>query len=178
MDKLVLDNNHGIETKVVETTTYREETSGEAKVVYLPWYIKLLLGSRNGFVTRYYTRIGGWETVECNTWEAAYNHIARSRGLPTSKQVGSTYVQEARNAGILPETPRSQAQPNCPERDVLTTYSLLVSNVGWVRSDCPDYAEVKQLFDEYAESKQYEQVTMWSSDEHDPIEEAYTASGL
>jgi hypothetical protein len=54
------------------------------------------------------------------------------------------------------------------------TYSLLVSNVGFVRRNCPDHAEVKQLFDSYAASKEYEQVTMWSSESDDPIEEEYS----
>lgn len=111
----VLDNNHGIERVERDNTSYGVAyTSGEPEVKFLPWYIKVLAASRNGYVTRYYTRIGGWERVECNTWEAAYNHIARSRGLPTSKHVGSSYVQEARNAGVLPETPHGpmgQAQP-------------------------------------------------------------------
>jgi hypothetical protein len=35
------------------------------------------------------------------------------------------------------------------------------------------YEEVKSLFDEYAGSKRYEQVTLWSSEDPDPIEEAY-----
>ena len=57
-------------------------------------------------------------------------------------------------------------------------YSLLVSNVGWVRNDHPDYAEVKKLYDEYAASKKYAQVTMWSSESLDPIEESYVENGL
>ena len=54
-----------------------------------------------------------------------------------------------------------------------TTYSLLVSNVGWVRSDCPNYNAVKKLYDEYVASKEYGQVTLWSSAQDDPIEFYY-----
>lgn len=60
----------------------------------------------------------------------------------------------------------------------MKTYSLLVSNVGWVCNACSDYEEVKSLFDEYARSKRYAQVTLWSSEDHDPIEEAYEEGGL
>ena len=56
----------------------------------------------------------------------------------------------------------------------LATYSLLVSNVGWVRRLEPDYDEVLALFNDYKSSGQYDQVTMWSSEEHDPIEEYYS----
>lgn len=58
------------------------------------------------------------------------------------------------------------------------TWSLLVSNVGWVRLDSPNYQEVKTLFDEYARVRIYKQVTLWSSLDDDPIEEAYTEGGL
>lgn len=146
----VLDNNHGIDTGDM----------GE----YFPWYSRGRGESRLGYETNYYTRVGGWKRVVCKSWKAAYNHIARSRGLPTSGQPGSTYLQEC----AVPSNPGHAEQPDAP-----ITYSLLVSNVGWVRNDCPDYDEVKCLFDEYAGSGQYEQVTMWSSVEHDPIEEAY-----
>lgn len=53
------------------------------------------------------------------------------------------------------------------------TYSLLVSNVGWVRLNDPNYDEVLALFNDYKASTQYDQVTMWSSEEDDPIEEFY-----
>jgi hypothetical protein len=56
-------------------------------------------------------------------------------------------------------------------RITAATYSLLVSNVGWVRNRVTDYNEVKRLFDEYSKTGEYEQVTMWSSAEHDPIED-------
>lgn len=60
------------------------------------------------------------------------------------------------------------------ESEEPTTWSLLVSNVGWVRKDSPDYEEVKGLYDEYAKSGLYAQVTLWSSESDDPIEETYT----
>lgn len=56
-------------------------------------------------------------------------------------------------------------------------YSLLVSNVGWVRGESEDCDEVKTLYNWYKKSKQYEQVTLWSSEEDDPIEEAYLNEG-
>lgn len=81
----VLDNNHGI-----EIINY-----GSSKT-YLPWYRKLVSDSRPGYMPSYYyyTRIGGWQRVEYDTYEAAYNHIARSRRMPTSKDVHSTYHRE------------------------------------------------------------------------------------
>ena len=53
-------------------------------------------------------------------------------------------------------------------------YTLLVSNVGWVVSysqHITDYDTIKALFDEYVASGKYEQVSMWSDQEDDPIEE-------
>ncbi len=56
-------------------------------------------------------------------------------------------------------------------------YSLLVSNVGWILQDWADYEGIKDLYDYYSKSKTYSQVTLWSSDSNDPIEESYTNLG-
>lgn len=50
------------------------------------------------------------------------------------------------------------------------TYSLLVSNVGWVIRDDADKGKVKALYDDYVKRGIYEQVSMWASDDPDPIE--------
>jgi hypothetical protein len=49
------------------------------------------------------------------------------------------------------------------------TYSLLVSNVGWVYQDNPDREEVEKDYNEYVASTCYSQVSMWASDQDDPI---------
>lgn len=100
MDR-VLDNNHGIDSY----------DNSHSEPVYVPWYTRSILGSRNGYETNYYTRVGGWERVECKSWEAAYNHIARSRRMPTSKDVRSTYVQEAQAAGVSVD-PSARTDPS------------------------------------------------------------------
>jgi len=51
------------------------------------------------------------------------------------------------------------------------TYSLLVSNVGWVERNNTNYNEVLALFEAYRDSGQYDQVSLWSSEADDPIEE-------
>lgn len=56
-------------------------------------------------------------------------------------------------------------------------YSLLVSNVGWVMQDEPSLEKAEGLF-EYYNDGTYEQVTMWSSLEPEPIKEDYHDGGL
>jgi hypothetical protein len=99
----VLDGNHGI-----ERINY-----GLSGSVYLPWYYS---EAKRG--TYYYTRVDGWHRVECPTWLEAFDHIARSRRMLTSKHIGSNYRLEAASAGVeLPET----VQPKQAATDELTT---------------------------------------------------------
>lgn len=56
------------------------------------------------------------------------------------------------------------------ERAKSPTYSLLVSNVGYVHRDNPDEEEVRKDYKEYVESTCYSSVSLWSSDRDDPIE--------
>lgn len=68
----VLDDNHGI-----------EKIYHGSREVYIPWYTKIIRNSRYGYVNNYYTRNCGWKRVEYPTWRQAYNHVARSRRMPT-----------------------------------------------------------------------------------------------
>lgn len=115
----VLDGNHGIEYRRSIYKLTEDKTA--SAMVYSPWYYKEDKQSRHGYTNYYYTRVDGWWRVEYDTWLEAFDHIARSRRMLTSKHVGSNYVQEAKQAGVV--LPDSQAQPKGPERDVPTTGS-------------------------------------------------------
>lgn len=62
----VLDRNHGIE----------RINHGLSGSVYLPWYY-----NQETLRQHYYTSEDGLHRAAYPTWLAAYNHIARSRGM-------------------------------------------------------------------------------------------------
>jgi hypothetical protein len=51
----------------------------------------------------------------------------------------------------------------------LITYDVVVDNVGYVLTDEPSYDIAKSIYDDYV-AMGYEQVSLWASDESDPIE--------
>jgi hypothetical protein len=81
----VLDGNHGI-----ERINY-----GLSGSVYLPWYY-----SQATLQQHYYTSEDGLHRIEYPTWLEAFDHIARSRRMLTSKHIGSNYAQEAKQVGV------------------------------------------------------------------------------
>ncbi len=51
----------------------------------------------------------------------------------------------------------------------LITYDVVASNVGYVLTDEPSYDIAKSIYDDYV-AMGYEQVSLWASNELDPIE--------